>query len=152
MVLPAASCPGALAFVQVVCLAALRAPCAFFKPDGQLIWNMGLPVPLSWIAKSAHIPFVHSCPSHRPGQGQVVPGQFTGQSCLDPRASWLSLVSIRSTLFQRGSVCKLWRQCSMIRMDNAAFRCSHGSGHPIHSFSFVPLRWSWQQRNGPRCA
>ena len=117
-------------FVQVVCLAALCAPCAIFfqGPDGQHDMNMGVAGSLVVDGKIGAHPLVHKILLHiGPDKGKLLfPGQFAGQSRLDlaGKLAVPCFLDLLHAVPEGGAVCKLWRSVGRqhdLRMDNAAF-------------------------------
>ena len=117
-------------FVQVVCLAALCAPCAIFfqGPDGQHDMNMGVAGSLIVDGEVGAHPLVHKVVLHiGPDKGKLLfSGQFAGQSCFDlaGKLAVPCFLDLLHAVPEGGAVCKLWRGVGRqhdLRMDNAAF-------------------------------
>ena len=116
--------------VQIVCLAALCAPCAIFfqGPDGQHDMSMGVAGSLVMDGKVGAHPLVHKVVLHiGPDKGKLLfAGQFTGQGCfnLAGKLAVPCFLDLLHTVPEDRSVCKLRRGVGGqhdFRMDNAAF-------------------------------
>ena len=116
--------------VQIVCLAALCAPCAIFfqGPDGQHDMSMGVAGSLVMDGKVGAHPLVHKVVLHiGPDKGKLLfAGQFTGQGCfnLAGKLAVPCFLDLLHAVPEGGAVCKLWRGVGRqhdLRMDNAAF-------------------------------
>ena len=117
-------------FVQVVCLAALCAPCAIFfqGPDGQHDMNMGVAGSLIMDSKVGTHSFVYKVVLHiGTHKGELLfAGQFTGQGCfnLAGKLAVPCFLDLLHAVPEDRSVCKFRRRVGRqhdLRMDNAAF-------------------------------
>ena len=115
--------------VQVVCLAALCAPCAIFfqGPDGQHDMSMGVAGTLVMDGKVSAHSFVYKVVLHiGTHKGKLLfAGQFTGQGCFDlaGKLAVPCLLDLLHAVPEDRSVCKFRRRVGRqhdLRMDNAA--------------------------------
>ena len=116
--------------VQVVCLAALCAPCAIFfqGPDGQHDMNMGVAGSLVMDSKVGAHSFAYKVVLHiGTHKGKLLfAGQFTGQGCfnLAGKLAVPCFLDLLHAVPEDRTVCKFRRGVGRqhdLRMDNAAF-------------------------------